>query len=1141
MLTEKNRLLLQRPLAAFRRKDLLRRVAEVISGLALAGWLAIVALALFERSVEPSLALRGALGGAVCVVALVSAGAGFLYLLRGLGDLQVAWCIERGQEGKLNACLATAVEYLGSKAQGGGNASLIEDCVSVALEELEGQDPSRGISFLWSQRAGGALVLLFLLFGGLVGWNPWAHYHLLSRFVAPGLGIEVPVPVRFLVQPGEIRILAGTRFQPTCQLVGMAPGELIAVRQIRGLPGERFSALSEEVGAAGTLSRFDFGAADQSFDYHFRLGAYRSASYRVEVLAPPRPTEVVLGFHFPAHTHLPDRIQRGGELDVVAPRGTQIKLTVTCNRPMRQATLRVLTRGAKEAQRIESSFGEGDRIFTTSMNVLKSGSWWIELEDVEGFLDPAPRHHRLVCEEDSLPRVYVLSPGKDLERVAGPGPKLGLKLHASDGYGLRHLSVEWTLRTRRSFRDQETSGSLPVPLAGEPNEVTTAAELDLSGFSLVPGDRISYRARVRDSRPGPEEEGVVFSHSYRIQVPFPRDEHAKLSEQEAEHNAGMEALVEQQRDWEKRLDRSLRDVSADGEISWKERRELETLLKEEKDLRRKVQDLAARMEESLDQARESGILEPEVEEKMEQVQEMLRKLADVDMHERMKELRELLNQVKVDQGKMKELRKRYDKEAHSKNLERMLEALKKLKTQQEIEKVRAQVEALVKDQEKLKQETASREEKGKEIKSLAKEQGALKERTEKVAQELEKLHKELGEESKSAAKDIEDAKDAMQKGDSAEKQMEEAQKQLQKQELGKAQRSQSRASRRLRQAQSSLQQAAKGLQSDRRAVNLQAVVRMVRLGLEVSGFQEKVVRDAWNSNRDPRKQCRLLASKQDSLYRGIHRFEGRFEESLQDELELKERFLTAVSDLVENFLEAKTAFEQIRPFTGRQLARTAMIKLNQILAELLDIQEEIQDSMASASQQQMMEQLRRMIKEQEMLNKQTERLKQKPGEAERKRQMAQEMSEDQGQLREQLEKLREEARAKRELEGMEGKLGELGKEMKEVEEALREMALTEELRRKQRRIVTRMLDLAASLQKQGESKKREARRPSLFLPPPPPPTPPDLEETRRRFFENQEREGAPLEDQEAVERYLDSLAEESFSEQRPDEGLDAAP
>ena len=67
-------------------------------------------------------------------------------------------------------------------------------------------------------------------------------------------------------------------------------------------------------------------------------------------------------------------------------------------------------------------------------------------------------------------------------------------------------------------------------------------------------------------------------------------------------------------------------------------------------------------------------------------------------------------------------------------------------------------------------------------------------------------------------------------------------------------------------------------------------------------------------------------------------------------------------------------------------------------------------------------------------------------------------------------------------------------------------------------------DMAQSLQKQGESKQREAQRAGRFEPPPPPPSPPDLAETRRRFFENKEREGSPDEDRDAVGRYLDLLS-----------------
>lgn len=1132
MLNDTERTPLVRALRAYRRRDLGRRCLEAVTGLALLGWLLVVLLALLERLFEPSLALRGAMGGGLCATLVASLGAGLLHVLRGPGDVETAWAIERGQAGRLGARLATAVE-LGGRPTPGVDPQLVALCARQAAGILEQSSLGEGISYQLPRRRAGLLVVLVAGFGLLVGYHPLTHYHLLSRFLAPALGIELPVPVRFTVEPGEARLLAGTRFAPRCRVTGEARGELVAVRR---LSTERAQERVTEPDSDG-VARADFGPVHESFDYHFALGAYRSRSFRVEVVSPPKPQDVVLTFEFPAHTRLPPRTQRGGDRDVVAPKGSRVHLRAGCNRPLLRAALRIVPRGGGEPHEVPATLGQDPTTFEAVLPVEESGTWQIVLEDVEHFADPAPGIHRLVAEEDAVPKVYVLEPGKDLDVGPGPGPALAVRVHATDGFGLRELSLEWTLHTRRAFKDQESRGRIPVELSGGPTDLTTAISLDLTGLALAAGDEVSYRARARDSRPGEPEDGAAYSHRYRIQVPFARDEHAQLSEQEEAQAAGLEALAEEQRDWEKRLDRTLRDVSADGEISWKERRELESLMQENKELRRKVQDLAAQMRESFEEAKQAGILDPEIEKKMAEVQKLLHKLADEDMHERMKELQELLSQVKVDPGKMKELRKRYEKEAHSKSLDRMLEALKKLKTQREIEKAKAETEALRQDQEKLQEETARRAEKGEDTSPLAEEQAALEKRAEELVKELEQLAGSMGEESEDARKDVEDARDAIQKGDSALEQMQKAEQQLSQGRPQDAETSQSKAARRLRQAESALQQASAGLQSQRRSVNLEQVVAMVRLGLAVSHRQEGVVQDSFDDQKDPRQQCRRLASDQDTLYRGVSRFEGKFEDSLEDELELKEQLLTAVSDLVDDFREAKVAFEQVRPFTARQLARTSMVKLNQILAQLLDIQEEMQDSMAQAAMQQMMETLERMSRQQEMLNQRTERLQRDEGEAQRQREMAQQMAEDQGQLSEELERLRQEAEAHKETEGMAGKLGQMGKDMKEVEEALRQMEITEELRRKQRTLMTRMLELATSLQKQGESKEREARAALPFRSPAPPPAPPDLAEARRRFFENQEREGSPLEDREAVDAYLDLLSEEGAA---PDMELEGA-
>lgn len=1110
------------PLSAYRSRDRLRRLVESGAGPILVIGLLLHALASVEQLLDPGLGLRGALGGTAALLLVLALARALAVLADEPDDLAVAWRLERAFPGRTLARLATAVEHAEGRLDPRADPELVAACARQAAEALADADPGGVVDWGRAGRLAGLAALVLAAAGLRFGPDPRGPLQLLARFLGPGLGIELPAPVRFEVEPGSTRVLAGTRFVARVRRIGERGGELVAIR-------EGASGLTDRLAlGAGQAAEADFGPVHEDFRYRFEAGPYRSSSHAVLVVTAPKPVEVSLRYEYPAYAGLPERRQRGGDLDVSAPRGSRVHLSVKASRPLASAGLRLVERDTGVETRIPGNLTAAGRSFTATLPVEISGTWQMLLEDRDGFADPAPPKHRLRAEGDPAPKVFVLDPGKDLERAPGPGPRLPVALHATDNFGVAELVLEWTVTQRRKFAERQESGEVPVPLAGSPAAVQTTALLDLSGLPLEPGDSVSYRARARDARPEGGDAAVGHSHTYRIEVPVPRQAQAEHAEAGAEQQQELQEILDAQKDWEARLDRTLRDMGADGEISWKERRELESLLQQEKEIRRQTRELSAEMKQSLEEARRQSLNDPEVQKRLEQVQELLQKVADERMHQLVEELRDLMSRVQVDPGELKELRKRYEKESQADSLERMVEALKKLKVQQEVERARQEIGAIAKDQEALRdQVTETLTEPGKPepekaagLEALAAPQEELAARVERALQDLEGVEKDLAEEDAEAARRIQDARDALREGDSAQKKMEEARKSLQQKQGNQAQKSASDAAQKLRQAEEALKQAGRDLEQKRRSINLQKVVKMVRLGLEVSDRQERVVAESMPDSPDPRAICRRLAVAQDTLFRGASRFETEFDDALQDELELKESFMTAVAELVENLRDAKVAFEQVRPFTGRQLAGTGLVKLNQILAKLLDVQEEMQDGMSSGSMDQFMQDLQEMIEKQKKLNELTQRLPKDPGQEELLRQMMEQLGREQGEMAQKARELEEKSKG---MEGKQGDLGEVSKDMDKVAEALRQMETAEATRERQQRIVTRMLDMATSMQKQGESKQREAEAARSQAAAAPPPPPPDLAETRRHFFENREKEGYPLEDREAVEGYLDSL------------------
>jgi hypothetical protein len=114
-------------------------------------------------------------------------------------------------------------------------------------------------------------------------------------------------------------------------------------------------------------------------------------------------------------------------------------------------------------------------------------------------------------------------------------------------------------------------------------------------------------------------------------------------------------------------------------------------------------------------------------------------------------------------------------------------------------------------------------------------------------------------------------------------------------------------------------------------------------------------------------------------------------------------------------------------------------------------------------------------------------------------------------------------------ENMLGRLDKLAEEMKRVVEAMERSEVTEEVRNRQRRIYTRMLDFQHSLQRQDYKEQRKARYGDDILRA----SPDALDELRGLTDEEYERlltryqeEGYPKEYEETIREYFRALAEE---------------
>lgn len=195
--------------------------------------------------------------------------------------------------------------------------------------------------------------------------------------------------------------------------------------------------------------------------------------------------DVRITYEYPPYTGLPARVVDGSTGDVVAVKGTRVKLETRPLRAARRAALLLGDRG--EGGELPARVQKG--VLTLQMTLNQSGSYRFWLQPVLGRAVREDRSHRLEAESDRPPRVEIHGPA---DRLDLPTPRpIEIGYAADDDFGLG--TVELVYRIDEGPEQRELLKNAQGARTAQARTVWDPSRLPLS-----PGSRIAYRIEARD-------------------------------------------------------------------------------------------------------------------------------------------------------------------------------------------------------------------------------------------------------------------------------------------------------------------------------------------------------------------------------------------------------------------------------------------------------------------------------------------------------------------------------------------------------------------------------------------------------------------------------------------------------------------
>ncbi len=885
-------------------------------------------------------------------------------------------------------------------------------------------------------------------------------------------GARTPQAIRHIADPGTAPLAPiGLRVEPGSRDID--GGESIAIRAyVRGTEKRpKLQILDKGEWEESSLEESDDSAEAKAGErgyslllrnvkddvrYRVKVGGRESPIYVLAVRDLPRATGYRVRYDYPAYTGLKSEESHAVTGDLAAPRGTRARLVVTLSRSVRSGALVFEGAGARIAAE------PGERLAGFTVPVRGDARYSIRLEDARGRqVDLGPFEMRAI--PDRPPTVSVLSPG-EVEDV-GRDMTATVIAGATDDYGVRKILIQYKVR-----EEAEKIETLHEE-TGTARELAVRYVWALSSYSLLPGEEVQYRIGAVDGNAvdGPQ---TTWSDTRVLRFPSAAEILSSMSGEKDETIHTLEDAWQDARELQKKAEELSQDLGRSRELTWEKRQEAQKTLEGQQSLQQKIDKVAEKLSQDSEKLSQSRALNAELAQKIQELHQILSQIKDQSLLRSIQRLQDALKKLSPEQVEQALQNLKVNQEQVMRNLERTIEMLKQIRTEEKLEAASERAAELERRQIATN-DSLARAKKGEETKSLTPGEKETAKLSAEEKAELEALASELRSMDPEAAREAERlAAELGEQGASPE--FQEMNQSMEQGERDSARQSGQRLKERLERLRKNVDQMRESFQDKKKNALAKKMEDAAQDLIEIGKLQQSMLQDESSSLSDRAETQKGLEEATSAATRRIAEIGKQTLFVTPDVGQSLGRALSNQQNGVGRYSEQDLA-------GGLLSGKEAAISLNQAAAGLLRGRQSMQGASSSSGFKDAMERLQGLSGEQESLNDQA--LGMMPGEGQGSGSQGSRLSEGSGQA---LQRMAAEQEAiRRGLEdamqklgqsgGTLGNLGDVSEEMKKVEQDLRGGKLDQETVNRQQRILSRLLDAPRSVEKRDYSRKRQSR------------------------------------------------------------------
>ena len=668
-----------------------------------------------------------------------------------------------------------------------------------------------------------------------------------------------------------------------------------------------------------------------------------------------------------------------------------------------------------------------------------------------------PIRYAIQVREDQKPVVAITDPGRDSDLPESL--KVLLKAEASDDF-----SVEGIALVYRVNNSPEQRRALPI---NPQREVLVSYIWDLSAANLLPEDRIYYHLEALDNNQvaGPQKGQ---SRQYVLRFPSLYELYSEADQAQEEQLSSLEELAAEGQAHQEYIERVRRELLKSEELSWEQKKELESTLAAEAERARAVEELAAELEKTIDSMQDEGTGSEELLDKLDHIRELMGDIATPEMQQALAELQKAATDP--DPQALADALKRFneDQQAFQQRLDRTIALLEQVRTEQQLRAIVEQAAELARRQSQINRELAD----GQNGLRQQLQEGSLQRDTERLAEQLQELSDSTAEQNPVLSEQL-----AHRAEDIANKALAERMRQMVRQMRAKSPGAAQQTGQTLAADLDALAADLQQMQDEYLAGEKDQLSRELRRAtrdlVQLSQRQEILFGDARAQDgsttrlSSPKSE---LAQDQFALMQGTSQVVERIAAVGRRTLALAPNLSATIGYALRGMHDAAQRLGQRDVRGARHPQRKAMRYLNETVLLLRESLDNLAKAQTPSAFAEAMQQLLGLSEQQSQLNQASEQaMGQMPGPA-LQQQIARLSAQQQGLMRA-LDEISHSLRGHR---GAQQRVQAIQDEMRDVLADLQRGRLNQRTRRNQERIYQRMLDASRSIHSRGFDEKRRS-------------------------------------------------------------------